>query len=97
MQPGLALIGEIDVAVAREHQIVDALEPLRPSAVDDGRDGSGFGIEFHQPVAIVGDDDATVAGDRQAVGFAVIFGDERELARGVDAEDAAVRNGARQL
>ena len=82
MHPGLALVGEIDVAVRGEDQIIDALEALRPAPLQHQRHLAAARIERHEPMAVVGDEDPAVARDLQAVGLAVIFGDQREFAGG---------------
>ena len=92
LQPGLALVGEIKIAVGGEDEIVQPLEVLEVVALDERRDGAALCIEQHQAALVVGDEDAAVLVDLQAVGFAVVLDDEFPLGPGRDAEDAAVRN-----
>ena len=91
MQTGLPLIGEEDVAVCREHQIVDALEALRQDRFQKGCDGPGIRVEKHQSALVVGNENAPVPVDLQSVWPAVIFGDLIPFTIRRDAEDAAER------
>ncbi len=92
VQTGLSLVGEIKIAVAGENQIVDALEALGPASLEHGRDAAANRIEQHDAVSVIRDEDPAVLGDLQPVRFAVILGDERELADRRDSEHAAIRD-----
>ena len=80
VQPALALVGQIKIAVAGEHQIVQPLEALAARPVEKRLDLPRPRVEQHQALLVVGDEDAAVLVDLEAVGLAVIFGDEGELA-----------------
>ena len=84
----MALIGEVEIPIAGKMQIVDALEGLPPVALEDGADGAGRGIEPHDPVPIIRDEDPAVLVDLEAIGLAVILGRQRDQAVGRDPEDA---------
>ena len=79
VQPGLALVGEIDVAVGSEMQIVAALEGLRVARGQDRQHPPRFGIELHDAVPVIGNQDAPVGIDLESVGPAVIFDDQRSI------------------
>ena len=63
VQAGLALVCEVEVAVAREDEIVDALEPFFVGSFQERRDRTRAGVEQHQAVPVVGNEDAPVAMD----------------------------------
>jgi hypothetical protein len=72
-----------------------SLHPLKDSelrAVSTGRIRPRVHIELHDAVAIVGDKDASVGTDLQAVGPAVIFCYQRPFAVRRDLEDASERD-----
>src|SRR5581483_5689172 len=86
--PGLPLVGEVQIAVVREVQVVEALEALAERGLDDGLDAAAPRVEEHQPALVVGDEDAPVLVDLQPVRPAVVLNDEVPFALRVDAEDA---------
>ena len=92
MQPGLALVGEIEIAVGRKEEIVDALEALRRPCLDQRRRLAVRRIEQDDAALVVGDEDAAVLVDFEPVGPAVIFGDQCPFAGRADAEDPAEGN-----
>ena len=92
VQAGLALIGEIEIAVGSKEQVVHALEAFRAARLKQGRDLAGAGIEQEDAALVIGDEDAAVPVDLEPVRPAVIFGHQRPFACGADAEDAAERN-----
>src|SRR4051812_8907580 len=92
LKAGLALIGEIDVAIPREDEIVRALEPLQHRPVEIWFDLSAARVEHHDPVAVVGDECAAVLVKLQSVRLSIIFGRNAYLARRRDLEDAAPGN-----
>src|SRR5688572_18823839 len=91
MQTSLPLISEEDVAVGREHQIVDALEALRQDRFQKWCDGAGIWVEKHQSALVVGNEYTSVPVDLQSVWPAVIFGDLIPFTIRRDAEDATER------
>ena len=92
VQAGLALVGEVEIAIGGEEEIVDALEALGAAMVDHRRHLAARGIEQDDAALVVGDEDTTVLVDFQPVRPAVVFSDEGPLARRADAEHAAERN-----
>ena len=92
MQPGLALVGEVQIAIAGEHEVVQPFEALRRQQVGKRRDGTAFRVEHHDAVAVVGDEDAAVLVDLQPVRLAVVLGHQVDVAGGRHAEDPAVRH-----
>ena len=91
VQPGLALIGEIEVAIAREMQIVEPLEALAMRPVEKHFDLARVGVEQHQPLFVIGDEDASVAVDFEAVRLAVIGRDQGEFAARRNLEESVRR------
>ena len=89
---GLALVGEIAVAVAREHEIVEALEALAVAGREDRFDRAARRVQHQEPALVVADEDAPVAVDLQPVGPAVVLGDQVALACGRQPEHPAERN-----
>ena len=92
VQSGLALVGEIDVAVAGDMQIVASAEGFGIARRQHLPHPPRPRIEFHDAVHVVGNQDAAVAADLQAVGPAVIFDHQRPCAVRRDPEDAPERN-----
>src|SRR5580704_3612683 len=91
-QIGLALVGEIEIAVLRENQVVQPFETLAPRPVEKGFDLAARRIEQHQPLLVVGDEDAAVLVDLEPVRLAVPFRDDREFAVARHPQYLAVRN-----
>jgi len=89
MPPGQALIGEVQVAIGGEYQVVDRLEAFEVDPLEHRLDRAGLRIEQHDAPGIVRDEDAAVLMDLQAVGLAIVFGDQLEPALRVDPEHAA--------
>ncbi len=90
--PAGRLIGEIEVAVSGEDQVVEALEPLAPRPVEKDLDLAALRVEQHQPLLVVGDEDAAILVDLEAVGLAVPFRDDGELALRRHPQNLAVRD-----
>ena len=61
VQAGLALIGEIDVAIFGEMQVVAALEQLRVARGQHWQHLACAGIELHDSATVVGDENAPFA------------------------------------
>ncbi|MNI91343.1 hypothetical protein D3C73_1489870 [compost metagenome] len=74
MQPALALVGEVQVALCVEDQIIDALEAFAVAPFKIGRDGPGCNVQCHQSVLVIGDEQAAGVQKLHAVGFTVVFG-----------------------
>ena len=89
LQPGLALVGEEQVSVRGEEQIVDTLEAFGARRVQKGSDLPGAQVEQHEAALVVGDEDPPVLVDLQPVRPAVVLRHLLPLALGRDAEDAA--------
>jgi len=68
VQTGLTLVGEIEIAVAREHEVVHALEALRPARLDERRHLAAVRVEQHDPPLVVGDEDAAIPVNLETVG-----------------------------
>ena len=92
MQPGLALVGEVQIAVAGEHEVVQPLEAFRRQKVGERGNHTGARVEHHDAVAIVGDEDAAVLMDLEPVRLAVILAHEVDLAQRRHTKDPAVRH-----
>src|ERR1700704_1056974 len=92
LQPRLSLVGEIEVAVRCEDQIVRSLEAFAPHVLEDGSDAAIAGIELQNAAAGVGDENAAVAVNLQAVRPSVIFANHRPFRLRRNAQDAPVRN-----
>jgi hypothetical protein len=90
------LVREVEIAVAREDQIVQALEAFRGQKIRERRYPAALRVEYHDAVAIVGDEDAAVFMDLQPVRLAVIFDDEVDVAGRRHAEDPAMRQDDRR-
>src|SRR5579864_6258404 len=88
----LSLVGEVEVTVVGEVQVVETLEPFAEGGLEQRLDLSGLRIEQHQATPVVGDEDAAVLVDLQAVRPAVVLDDEFPSALRVDAEDSPERN-----
>src|SRR3546814_11487600 len=80
------LVGEVHVAVRGEDEIVAALEAFEPDTLAVRRHLSGLRIELQDPVLEVGDEDAAVLVNLQAVRLAVVFGAQGELFFGREAK-----------
>ncbi len=72
MPAGEALVGEIEIAVGGEGEIVDALERFDPEPFEKRRDLSAHRIEDENAALVIGDEDAPVAVDGKPVRPAVI-------------------------
>ena len=92
LQPGLSLVGEIQVAVRGEQEIIRALETLQRRAIEIGFDFSGARIQHHDAVLVVGDEGAPVLVELETVRLAVVFRRDRHHTARRDLEDAAPGN-----
>jgi hypothetical protein len=88
----LALVGEIQIAVRREHQIVAAAKPLQTRAFQHRRHGTSCGIHRHDAVAVVRDEYPSVLVDFKPIRFAVIFRDDTDGAVRSGPENPAMRD-----
>ncbi|MNK96985.1 hypothetical protein D3C87_1172970 [compost metagenome] len=91
LQGALTLIGEVQVTVGCEEQVVQALQSFTLHVLQVRPDGAGFGIQKHQPVQVIGNEDAPVPMDFQAVGLAFVADDDLKVACRVHAQDAPMR------
>ena len=89
---GLSLVGEIQVAVRSEHEIVDTLEPLQLRTIQDSRHAPRRGFEQHDSVSMIGDEHPSILVELEPVRLAVVLGDERHRCIGRDPEDPAPGN-----
>src|SRR5690606_29776128 len=92
LQACLALIGEIQVAIAGESQIIGALQALAAYPGYDRLNGARPWIERQDPLQMVGNEDAPVLVDGKSVGPAIILCRNLELSRRRDAQDASIGN-----
>ena len=92
LQPGLALIGEIERPVAPEMQIVAALKAFGVRIPQRLGHGPRGGIQQHDAVLVIRQKDPPVAVDLQPVGLAVVFRDLGYLTRRIRAEHPSERN-----
>ena len=92
MQSGLPLVGEIDVAITSNVQVVAAAEGFGIARGYYRLHPSRLRIELHEAVPIVGHEDTSVGRDFQPVRPAAILDRERPLAAGGDLEDAPEGN-----
>src|SRR3990172_3624072 len=90
--PGLSLVGEVEIAVGREVQVVQALEALAVGGLEQRLDPSAPRVEYQQPALVVGDEDPPVLVDLEAVRPAVVLDGELPLAPGRDPEHAPEGN-----
>ena len=92
LQSGLALIGEIHVAIGGEEQVIRTLETFAPTPADDWGEFAALRVQEEDTVFVVGDEYASVVVNLKSVRFAVILRDQRELTLWRDTKDAAVGN-----
>src|SRR6266571_1487104 len=90
--PGLSLVGEVEVAVVGEMQVVQALESFAERGGEVGLDFPGLRVEQHQAALVVGDEHPAALVDLEPVRPAVVLHDQIPLSLRVDAEDAPERN-----
>ena len=77
VQPGLALIGEVEIAVRREVEIVDALEALRADGLDERRHLPARHVERHDPALVVRDERTAVCVKLEPIWPAVVLAHQR--------------------
>src|SRR5262245_14652683 len=90
LQAGLALVGEVEIAIAREGEVVGARETFATRVLDHGRHRARLWIELHHPAAMIGNENAAVLVDGEPVGPSIIFGDDAPDAIGRHPQNAAV-------
>ena len=92
VQPGEALIGEVKVAVRGEEEVVEALEVREAVPVEEGVDPPAHGVELHDAVHEVRDEDPAVPVDLEPVRLAFVLRDHVPVAGRAHSEDAPVRD-----
>ena len=92
MQASLPLVGEIDVAAGSNMQIVASPERFGIARGQHRQHLPCPRVELHDPVHVVGDEDAALGVDLQPVGPAVILHHQRPLLVRRYFEDAAEGN-----
>ena len=70
---GLPLVGEVEVAVGGEVQVVQALKALAEGGLEARLDLAAFRVQHQQSVLVVGDEDAPILVDLEAVRPAVVL------------------------
>ena len=88
----LPLIGEAQIALRAEHQIVPALEAFVIGTVENHLHCRGIRIEFENAYLVIRNEQATVLVNPQTVRLAIEFGKQRPVALRGNLEDAAVGN-----
>jgi hypothetical protein len=90
LQAGLPLIGEIEIAVAGEGEIVRSLEAFAAYMFEHRFDASARHIQRHDAALVIGDEDAAIFVNGKTVRPSVIFGGNAPFRIGRDAQDAAI-------
>ncbi len=88
----LSLVGEIEIAVVREMQIVQALEALAERSGEVSLDFPRLRVEQHQAALVVGDENPAAFVDLQPVRPAVVLHDQLPFPFRVDPEYAPKGN-----
>ena len=88
----LPLVGEVQIAVVGEVQVVQALEALAERRLEERLQLAAPGVENHQAAPVVGNEDASILVDLEAVWPAVVLRGELPVAARIDAEDAPERD-----
>lgn len=76
MPPSQSLISEIQIAIAGKDQIIHSLETLEKVPGEVWCNKTALGIKNHDAVLVIGNEDAAVLVDLQAIGLTIILGDE---------------------
>jgi hypothetical protein len=84
------LIGEVEVAVGAEEQVVHAFEALDVHALEVRRDFSVHGIEKHDAVLVIRDKDTSIAMELEPVRPTVVLGNQMKDAVARDLEHPPV-------
>ncbi len=85
-----ALISDVEVAVGAKVQIVEALETSVAASIPYQSSRSGLRIKGQDAVSMVGDKNAPVSVNLEAIGDPVVFGKHRPGAVRRDPEHAAM-------
>ncbi len=75
----LSLVGEEEIAVRRESEVVEAFEALTVRTIQDDRHLGCVGVEGQETVAVVGNEDPAVLVDLQAIGLHAPLAGRRDL------------------
>src|SRR5215470_1996205 len=89
--PTFALISDIEIAVQAEVQIVKPLEASVVASIPDQSSPPGLWIKGQDAVSVVGNKNAAIPVNLEAVGDPVVFGKHRPSAIRRDPEHAAMR------
>jgi len=73
VQASLALVGEVEIAVGGEVQVVDPDQAFRVAVSDDGLETAGPRVERQHSAFVIGDERPSVGMELQAVRPAVIL------------------------
>ncbi len=92
MHTGLALVGEKHRSVGKHTEIVEALEAFAVDGGEQNLDAAIARINPDKTAFVIRNQQLPVGQDFHAVRPAVVFGDNLEVACGVDREYASVRN-----
>lgn len=90
LKAGLPLVRKVDVAIGGKHEIVGALQPLAADVGKQRFDLAALRVEHHESQTVVGDEDTAVPVNLQAVGPAVIFGEQLPVAFRRNAQDTPI-------
>jgi hypothetical protein len=89
---GLSLVGEVEVAVRGEVEIVEALEALAEGGSQQGFQLAGFRFEHQETLLVAGDEGTAILVKLQPVRPAVVLDDQLPFIFRGDAENTAERN-----
>ena len=84
------MVGKIEISSRREDQVVRASERLQIEPFQDVIDPLGRRVDHDDAMPPVGDEQASVSMDLQAVRFAIVLQDDLELTFRVHAEDSSI-------
>src|SRR5262249_47102995 len=89
---GLPLVGEVEVAVGGEVQVVQALKTLAEGGFEYWFQSCGLRVEHQQTLLVIRDEGTAILVELEAVRPAVVLHDEVPFLLRRDAEDAAERD-----
>ena len=92
MQSALSLIGEIEIAVACNREIVDTFESLRQMMRHQRRNLACIDIQRKQSVSIIRNDQAAIRMKLEAIRPAIVLDDQIPFAGTRNAKNAAEWN-----
>src|SRR6478672_9992623 len=92
LQPGLALVGEVEITVAREDEVVQTAKRFRIGVGKHRCYGAVRGIKQQQTLAMIRDKNAAVFMNLEPIRLAVVLGNQMKLAVRCDLEYASIRN-----